>query len=158
LNIVDDFTRECVAIEVDGSFGARVVRVLERLQATHGLPQTIVVDNAPEFVGRAVDARAYAAGVTLRFIRAGKPVETAFVESFNGKSRDECLNEHWFLNMVDAQAVIEAWRIDYNTVRPHSSLDSRTRCQFAQLSRRARRPSPPGQEDVSTPDGLTLSG
>jgi putative transposase len=92
-----------VAIEVDRSLpGARVVRVLERLRITHGLPQTIVVDNGPEFIGRTLDAWAYTAGVSLRFIRPGKPIENAYVESFNGKFRDECLNEHWFLNMVDA--------------------------------------------------------
>jgi putative transposase len=136
LNIVDDFTRECVAIEVDRSLpGARVVRVLERLRGTHGLPQTIVVDNGPEFIGRTVDAWAYKAGVSLRFIRPGKPIENAYVESFNGKFRDECLNEHWFLNMADAQQVIEAWRVDYNTVRPHSSLGNQTPYRFAQLSK-----------------------
>ena len=86
LNIVDDFTRECLAIEVDRSLpGARVVRVLERLRATIGLPQVIVVDNGPEFAGRTLDAWAYAARVTLRFIRPGKPIENAYVESFNGE-------------------------------------------------------------------------
>ena len=123
LNIVDDFTRECVAIEVDRSLpGLRVTRVLDRLHATVGLPQMIVVDNGPEFAGRTLDAWAYARGVTLRFIRPGKPIENAYVESFNGKFRDECLNEHWFISLADAKAAIEAWRIDYNTVRPHSSL------------------------------------
>ena len=135
LNVVDDFTRECVVIEVDRSLpGLRVARVLERLAATIGLPQTIVVDNGPEFAGRTLDAWAYAHGVTLRFIRPGKPVENAYVESFNGKFRDECLNEHWFLNLVDAKATIEAWRIDYNTVRPHSSLAGCTPQHFAQIS------------------------
>ena len=121
LNIVDDFTRECVAIEVDRSLpGARVVRVLERLQATIGLPRRIVMDNGPEFAGRALDSWAYAHGVELRFIRPGKPIENAYVESFNGKFRDECLNEHWFVSVAEAKAVIEAWRVDYNTVRPHA--------------------------------------
>jgi hypothetical protein len=119
LNIVDDFTRECVAIEVDRSLpGARVVRVLERLAETIGLPQVLVSDNGPEFAGRTLDAWAYRRGVTLRFIRPGKPIENAYVESFNGKFRDECLNEHWFLSVAEAQAVIDAWRVDYNTVRP----------------------------------------
>jgi putative transposase len=158
LNIVDDFTRECLAIEVDRSLpGARVVRVLERLRAEIGLPQTIVTDNGPEFAGRTLDAWAYAASVTIRFIRPGKPIENAYVESFNGKFRDECLNEHWFINMVDAQIQIEAWRVDYNTVRPHSSLQNRTPDQFAQLSRGARRLSPPRPEDLKNPGGLTLS-
>jgi transposase InsO family protein len=75
----------------------------------------------PEFAGRTLDAWAYTHGVTLRFIRPGKPIENAYVESFNGKFRDECLNEHWFISVADAKAVIEAWRVDYNGVRPHSS-------------------------------------
>jgi len=143
LNIVDDFTRECVAIEVDRSLpGLRVTRVLDRLHSAVGLPETIVVDNGPEFAGRTLDAWAYARGVTLRFIRPGKPIENAYVESFNGKFRDECLNEHWFVNLVDAKAIIEAWRLDYNTVRPHSSLAGRTPQQFAALSEGARRLTP----------------
>jgi putative transposase len=127
LNIVDDFTRECVAIEVDRSLpGLRVVRVLDRLAETTGLPETLVMDNGPEFSGRTLDTWAYARGVTLRFIRPGKPIENAFVESFNGKFRDECLNEHWFASVAEAQALIEAWHVDYNTVRPHSALGDQT--------------------------------
>jgi putative transposase len=132
LNIVDDFTRECMAIEVDRSLpGLRVVRVLERLFDTAGLPDTIVMDNGPEFSGRALDTWAYARGVQLRFIRPGKPIDNAFVESFNGKFRDECLNEHWFASVAEAQRLIEAWRVDYNTVRPHSALHGATPEQFA---------------------------
>ncbi len=132
LNIVDDFTRECLAIEVDRSLpGVRVVRVLERLAASIGLPALIVVDNGPEFVSRAVDAWTYAHGVTLRFIRPGKPLENAYIESFNGKFRDECLNEHWFQTVAEAQAVIAAWRLDYNEVRPHSALGDVTPATFA---------------------------
>jgi putative transposase len=158
LNIVDDCTRECLAIEVDRSLpGARVVRVLERLATSVGLPKRIVLDNGPEFAGRTLDAWAYQRGVALCFIRPGKPIENAYVESFNGKFRDECLNEHWFLNMVDAQIVIEAWRVDYNTVRPHSALGGRTPDHFAQLSKGARRLSPPRPEDAINSDGLTLS-
>jgi putative transposase len=131
LNIVDDFTRECVAIEVDRSLpGARVVRVLDRLAETIGLPDTLVMDNGPEFSGRTLDTWAYARGVQLRFIRPGKPTENAFVESFNGKFRDECLNEHWFASVAEAQQLIEAWRVDYNTVRPHSALHGATPEQF----------------------------
>jgi putative transposase len=127
LNIVDDYTRECVAIEVDRSLpGLRVTRVLDRLAATVGLPAVIVVDNGPEFAGRVLDAWAYQHGVTLRFIRPGRPVENAYIESFNGKFRDECLNEHWFVSMADAQIAIEAWRVDYNTVRPHSAWARRS--------------------------------
>jgi putative transposase len=132
LNIVDDFTRECVAIEVDRSLpGLRVVRVLDRLADTIGLPKILVMDNGPEFSGRALDTWAYARGVQLRFIRPGKPIENAFVESFNGKFRDECLNEHWFASVAEARVLIDAWRVDYNTLRPHSALHGATPEQFA---------------------------
>ena len=132
LNVVDDFTKECVAIEVDRSLpGLRVARVLDRLAETVGLPEMLVMDNGPEFSGRALDTWAYARGVQLRFIRPGKPTDNAFVESFNGKFRDECLNEHWFASVAEARALIEAWRIDYNTVRPHSALGGATPEQFA---------------------------
>ena len=124
---IDGFTREC-AIEVDRSRpGLRVVRVLDRLAETRGLPTTLVMDNGPEFSGRALDTWAYARGVHLRFMRPAKPIENALVESFNGKFRDECLNEHWFASVAEARALIEAWRIDYNTVRPHSALHGATR-------------------------------
>jgi putative transposase len=158
LNIVDDFTRECVAIEVDRSLpGLRVARVLDRLHTTIGLPQCIVVDNGPEFAGRTLDAWAYARGVTLRFIRPGKPIENAYVESFNGKFRDECLNEHWFVSLVDAQVTIEAWRIDYNTVRPHSSLDGATPEHFATIAEGARRLTPARPDRTLKPEDLSLS-
>ena len=158
LNIVDDFTRECVAIEVDRSLpGLRVTRVLDRLHAMIGLPQTIVVDNGPEFTGRTLDAWAYARGVTLRFIRPGKPIENAYVESFNGKFRDECLNEHWFVSLADAKAAIEAWRLDYNTVRPHSSLAGRTPTQFAAITEGARRLMPARPNEGLKPEDLSLS-
>jgi putative transposase len=158
LNIVDDFTRECLAIEVDRSLpGLRVARVLERLAVTVGLPRAIVVDNGPEFAGRTLDAWAYAHDVTLRFIRPGKPVENAYVESFNGKFRDECLNEHWFVSLADAQLAIEAWRVDYNTVRPHSSLNGATPDQFARVTEGARRRVPARPEGDRKPEGLSLS-
>ena len=115
LNIVDDFSRECPTIEVDTSLpGVRVVRVLERLAETRGLPLEIVLDNGPEMIGKALDEWAWRNGVRLNFIEPGKPVQNAFIESFNGKFRDECLNENWFLDLDDAREIIEAWRIDYN--------------------------------------------
>jgi putative transposase len=133
LNIVDDHTREALAIEVDTSLsGARVVRVLDRLARTRPLPATIVCDNGPELTSKALDAWAYARRVQLHFIRPGKPNENPFVESFNGRLRDECLNEHWFVDLADARATIETWRIDYNEVRPHSALDGRTPTEYAQ--------------------------
>jgi putative transposase len=133
LNIVDDFSRECLAIEVDTSLpGLRVARVLDRLAAGRGLPVMIVIDNGPEFAGKALDAWAYRRGVQLQFIRPGKPIENAFIESFNGKFRDECLNEHWFTGLEDARLTIEGWRRDYNHVRPHSSLGGSTPAGFAE--------------------------
>jgi putative transposase len=132
LTIVDDCTRECLAIEVDTSItGLRVQAVLDRLADTRGLPKSITVDNGPEFYGQVLDQWAYRTGVELAFIRPGKPNENAYIESFNGKFRDECLNEHWFLNLAHARSVIEAWRVEYNTERPHSSLGNRTPEEFA---------------------------
>jgi putative transposase len=158
LNIVDDYTRECVAIEVDRSLpGLRVTRVLDRLRATIGLPQSIVLDYGPEFAGRTLEAWAYAHQLTLCFIRPGKPIENAYVESFNAKFRDECLNEHWFVSLADAQAAIEAWRVDYNTVRPHSALDDQTPHQFAVSKVGARRPRPARFNEEPKPGELSLS-
>jgi putative transposase len=123
LTIVDNYSRECPAIEVDTSInGRRVAAVLDRLADVRGLPRSITVDHGPEFEGQVLDEWAYRHGVRLNFIRPGKPVENAYVESFNGRFRDECLNEHWFLSMAHAREVIERWRIEYNTERPHSSL------------------------------------
>jgi putative transposase len=116
LTIVDDYSRECPAIEVDTSLGgARVVNVLERLAEMRGLPDVITVDNGPEFAGKVLDEWAYRKGVKLSFIRPGKPVENAFAESFNSRLRDECLNDNWFLSIRHAREIIEAWRKDYNT-------------------------------------------
>jgi putative transposase len=92
----------------------------------------IVCDNGPEFTGRALDSWAYTRGVQLHFIRPGKPIENAFVESFNGRLRDECLNENWFADLQEARTKIGLWRIDYNEVRPHSALGNRTPTEYAQ--------------------------
>lgn len=135
LTLVDDYSRECLAIEVNTSLpGARVVQVLEQVSSMRRVPENIVVDNGPEFAGKALDAWAYARGVGLHFIEPGKPVQNAYIESFNGKFRDECLNEHWFGSIPEAQAIVEAWRQDYNTFRPHSSLANRTPQEAAGLS------------------------
>ncbi len=144
LNIVDDFNRECLAAEVDTCLtGARVVRVMERLREQRGLPQVLVMDNGPEFAGQAVDVWAYNQGVKLHFIEPGKPVQNAFIESFNGKMRDECLNEHWFLSLGEARETIEAWRRDYNEVRPHSALGNRTPQEFTACGAALRSPTAP---------------
>jgi putative transposase len=129
--VVDVFTREVLAIEVDTSLpGGRVVRVLERLAVERGAPDEIVLDNGPELAGKAVDQWAYERGVWLRFIEPGKPVQNAFVESFQGRLRDECLDRHWFLGLGDARQTVEAWRDDYNRARPHSALDYRPPAEF----------------------------
>ena len=101
-----------------------------------GLPEIIMIDNGPEFISNALDNWAYQRGVKLAFIRPGKPVENAYIESFNGRFRDECLNENWFLTLVHARDIIESWRIDYNTVRPHSSLGYLTPEEFMDKERR----------------------
>jgi putative transposase len=163
LNIVDDYSRECVAAEVDTSIpGGRVVRVLERLGELRGLPQVLVTDNGPEFAGQALDIWAYERGVKLHFIDPGKPIQNAFIESFNGKMRDECLNEHWFRTLSEARQTIEAWRKDYNEVRPHSSLGNRTPQEFTARAATLRSPTAPfelprreGQRPETTPE-LTL--
>jgi putative transposase len=135
LTIVDDYSRECPAIEVDTSLGGvRVVGVLERLAETRGLPEVITVDNGPEFAGKALDGWAYRRGIKLNFIRPGKPVENAFAESFNGRLRDECLNINWFMSVKHAKEVIESWRLDYNEVRPHSSLKGKSPKEYAEAA------------------------
>ncbi|MFQ5861400.1 MAG: IS3 family transposase [Dehalococcoidia bacterium] len=132
LTLVDDYSRECLAIEVDTSLpGLRVVQILEQVSSIRGTPEFIIVDNGPEFAGKTLDAWSYRRGVGLHFIEPGKPVQNAYIESFNGRFRDECLNEHWFRSIPEAQAIVEAWRQDYNTVRPHSSLGNRTPEQAA---------------------------
>jgi putative transposase len=125
LTMTDLYSKEVPVIEVDVSIGgARVCRVRDRLFNTRPL------DNGPEFAGTALDAWAAQHGVQLHFIQPGKPVQNAFIESFNGKFRDECLNEHWFLTLQEAQLVIEAWRREYNEERPHSAIGNLTPREF----------------------------
>lgn len=127
LPIVDEYTRKCFRIEVDTSInGARVVRVLNEISQGEGLPEIIIIDNGPQFIGRAFDTWAYQRGVKLAFITPGKPVENAYIESFNSRFRDECLNENWFMTLEQAREIVEEWRVDYNTARPHSSLEYMT--------------------------------
>jgi putative transposase len=132
LTLGDDCTREALAIEVDRSLGGRrVTEVLDRIAHDRGYPTCIVMDNGPEFTCRVVDEWAHCNNVKLDFITPGKPVQNAFRESFNGRFRDECLNQQLFHDLGDAQAKIETWREDYNTVRPHSSLDYATPSAYA---------------------------
>jgi putative transposase len=134
LTMIDTYTKESLRIEVDTSIGGqRVAAVLTQISAFRGLPESIVVDNGPEFISNALDAWAYVRGIKLHFIRPGKPVDKAFMESFNGKLRDECLNENWFMSLEHARTVIEDWRIDYNQERPHSALGDMTPYEFMQL-------------------------
>ncbi len=120
LTIVDNFSRECLAIQIGQHFrGADVVKVVERLKTISGVPRFIEVDKW-----------AYENKVTLDFSRPGKPIDNAYIESFNGSFRDECLNTNWFLSLEDAREKIEEWRRDFNEWRPHSSLDNLTPRQY----------------------------
>lgn len=142
--LVDECTRECPAIEVDFSLpGERVARVLDRVASVRGYPRVISCDNGPEFAGAALDDWAHAHGVMLDFIDPRKPVQNAFIESFNGTFRNECLNENWFVSLYDAQRTIEAWRIDYECERPHSKLKDLTPREFAQSLASATLSLPP---------------
>lgn len=123
LTVIDHFSRECLAIEVNNSLPAEAVtRVLDRVVAERGAPMALTLDNGTEFTSKHFDAWAYRSGIQLDFIRPGRPVENSIIESFNGKFRDECLSQHWFRSLAEARAIIEAWRYDYNETRPHSSL------------------------------------
>jgi len=139
LTVLDNFTKVSPVIEVDGSLPApRVTRVLDRVIEERGLPEAIRIDNGPEFTSRCLTAWAAQRGIRLVYIQPGKPVQNSYIESFNGRFRDECLNTNWFENLGDARRKIEAWRRHYNEERPHSSLAYRTPEEFA----RAWPPSP----------------
>ena len=136
LNVLDDGSREALRIEVDFCLtGERVARALDQVAADRGLAEEIVVDNGPEFASKALHAWAYRRGVKLHFIDPGKPVQNAFIESFNGTCRDDCLNQELFIDVLDAKRKIEAWRRQYNEERPHSSLGLRTPADFARRAR-----------------------
>ena len=137
LTVVDQFTRECVGLEADRSMtGMKVAQVLERARHERdGLPESITVDNGSEFCSRALEAWAMTSDVQLCFIRPGRPVENGFIESFNGRLRDECLNVEWFSSLEDARAKLAKFREHYNRERPHSALADRTPAAFAELHR-----------------------
>lgn len=133
LTIVDNFTRESLCARADFRFkGVDVANALTAVIQEHGKPETIKLDNGPEFISKEVDLWAYSQGVKLDFSRPGKPTDNAFIESFNGRFRQECLNEQWFLSMEDAQMKISEWRKDYNQNRPHSSLNNLSPEEFAE--------------------------
>jgi putative transposase len=132
LTVVDDFSRECLALVVDNSLsGIRVARELDRVVETRGKPCMVVSDNGTELTSRAMLGWQEDRGVQWHYIAPGKPTQNGFIESFNGRLRDECLNEHLFTNLSEARRIIEAWRIDYNTRRPHTSLNGLTPAEFA---------------------------
>lgn len=132
LTLVDEFSRESPAVESNFSLtDGRVARVLDRLAIARGLPAVITVDHGPEFAGKVLDAWAYRHGVRLQIIEPGKPVQNAFIESFNGRLRDECLNQYVFTSLEDAREKVETWRVDYNRNRPHGSLGHMTPEEFA---------------------------
>jgi putative transposase len=136
LTIVDDFTKEVIELVLDHSItGDYVTRALEHVVRFRGAPRAIRTDQGPEFTGRALDQWAYRHGVDLKLIQAGKPTQNAYIESFNGKFRDECLNEHWFATLAEARVLINEWRCDYNERRPHSALEYQTPAEFAARAR-----------------------
>jgi len=132
LTIVDDHTRECLGLVADTSLsGLRVTRELDAIIAVRGRPMSIVSDNGTELTSMAILRWCQETGVEWHYIAPGKPTQNAFIESFNGRLRDECLNEHLFGNLKEAREIIEEWRTDYNTLRPHTSLDGLTPTEFA---------------------------
>lgn len=132
LSIIDNYSRLSPALDARMAYrGSDVVDTLERLASTYGRPRRIRVDQGPEFISKDLDLWAWTHDVTLDFSRPGKPTDNAFAESFNGRVRAECLNANWFLSLEDARLKCEAWRVDYNTVRPHSSLGNRTPAEHA---------------------------
>jgi len=139
LTVIDEFSRECLAVEVGASLtGERVTRVLQRLCELRAVPTVIRSDNGPEFRGRVMDEWAYRRGVRLQFIEPGKPIQNAFIESFNSRLREECLNEQVFRSLDDARRKIEQWRIQYNRERPHSSLGYLAPEEFAASQKEVR--------------------
>ncbi len=132
LTVVDVFTRECLCTHIGQSMkGTDVVQALERLCIHRQKPSAIRVDNGPEFVSKELDLWAYQKGIGLVFSRPGKPTDNAYIESFNGSFREECLQTHWFLSLEDARIKIDTWQKDYNEFRPHSSLGYKTPSEFA---------------------------
>jgi putative transposase len=139
LTVVDQYTRECLCAYADRSqTGEKVVVQMNRLTILRGVPESITTDNGGEFAGKAMETWAYRNAVKMDLIRPGKPVENGYIESFNGRLRDECLNGEIFFDLADARQKLERWRADYNEHRPHSSLDDRTPSEFAKVA--GRRP------------------
>ena len=142
LTVVDVFTRECLATHADSSLsGKKVAAILDQVAASRSYPGQITVDNGTEFFSKAMDAWAYHRRVKLDFIRPGRPMENGYIESFNGRLRDECLNAELFSDLLDARTKLEAWRRDYNETRPHSSIGNLTPVEFANSVRTTAGPT-----------------
>jgi len=138
LTLVDNFTRESLAIEVNDHIGAhKVVDVLMQIGKERKYPRTIRVDNGPEFISKALDQWAYLNSVELDFSRPGKPTDNGLIEAFNGRLRQECLNESWFLSLEDAREKVESWRQQYNRDRPHGSLGNMAPAEYALVTAKA---------------------
>ena len=149
LTVADDFTHECVDIAVDyGISGQYVTRLLDRAAIFRGYPSAVRTDNGSEFTCRAFIAWAQAHGVQHILIQPGRPMQNGYIESFNGKFRDECLNEHWFQTLPQARSEIAIWRQDYNEVRPHSSLGRMPPAEFAQRHRTKNQPPPASSNEI----------
>jgi putative transposase len=132
LTVIDEVTRECLALEADRSLtGRRVTAVLNRIALFRDLPKEILTDNGSEFTSNAMNAWSYDHKVEHVFTDPGKPMQNGYIESFNGKLRAECLNQHWFKNLSEAKEIVEDWRQEYNRIRPHSSLDNLTPEEYA---------------------------
>jgi putative transposase len=159
LTVVDQFTRECLLLLADSSLtGQKVALALSLVVAERGAPKSITVDNGSEFYSRAMEAWAYQYGVQLDFIRPGKPVENSYIESFNGRLRDECLNVQVFFALADVREKLERWREDYNQVRPHSSLSDHPPAIFARQWTATAAPAPernPDGREKAAPSALS---
>ena len=132
LNIIDVFSRECISLQVDRSISSeKVISILEYLEFTRGLPEKIRVDNGPEYISKRLREWAEKRNIKLDYIQPGKPTQNAFIESFNGKFREECLDQNWFINLNDAKQIVEEWRQEYNKERPHSAIGYMTPEEFA---------------------------
>jgi putative transposase len=160
LTVIDQYTRECLCSYADRSqTGDKVVEQMKRLVKLRGAPESITVDNGGEFAGRAMELWAYQAGVKLDFIQPGKPVENGYIESFNGRLRDECLNSEIFFDLSDAREKLERWRRDYNDSRPHSALADRTPNEFASIVRGRPLPLPSVDKAAASPrQGSAVAG
>ena len=136
LTVADDFSHECVDVATDfGISGLYVTRLLDQAAIFRGYPRAVRTDNGPEFTSRAFMAWAQSHGIRHLLIEPGRPMQNGYIESFNGKFRDECLNEQWFETLAQARAAISVWRQDYNEVRPHSSCGRMPPAKFAALRR-----------------------